>query len=214
MPHQNVDFAATPGAAAMFENAVRATSGNASGKTRVSPFAATQSAAPRQRYDGLSRFLHWTIALGIIYTMIVGYSLHFISNEGTYAFLSTMNMSVATLVGALMIVRYVWRFFRPAVPFDDHVTATQKSTIRMAHDLFYIIIFLVLISGFLMVHHGFQLFFLIDVPRIVTVDAVNDFFFMVHRASCIALALMLGLHLAAVVKHQLMDKYPILSRMV
>lgn len=220
MQRHNVDYAAAPGAAAaMFENAVRATTAdlNAKGQPRVTPASATEQktpVAPRQRYDRLSRILHWAVALGIIYTMVMGYALHFISDAAVFGVLSTLNMSIATLVAGLMVVRYVWRFFRPSVSLGDHMPSRQKAAVHMAHDLFYLIIFVVLISGFLMVDHSVKLFFLVELPRLVTVDAVNAFFFTVHRASCIALALMLALHLLAVAKHQLVDKYPVLFRMI
>jgi len=211
MQHQNVDYAAAPeGAVAMFENTADL---KARGRSRATPAWGKQH-APVGRYDRLSRVLHWAVAIGIIYTMVVGYALHFISDPALYGVLSTLNMSIATAIMVMMIVRYVWRFFRPSVSLGDHVTQSQKAAVHLAHDLFYLIIFIVLISGFLMVDHSFKLFFLIEFPRLVAVGAVNDFFFTVHRASCIALAMMLALHLGAVAKHQLVDRYPILLRMI
>ncbi len=38
------------------------------------------------RYDLLTRLLHWIVAAGIIYAMIVGYLLHFISNPVILSF--------------------------------------------------------------------------------------------------------------------------------
>jgi cytochrome b561 len=168
---------------------------------------------PRRRYDRLSRLLHWSVAIGIGYTLFVGYAMHLVTDEGVDQVLSTINMSVATVVMALMIVRFVWRFFRPTVAHDGHLHAMQKTAAEFAHEMFYLIIFCVLISGFLMVKHSFPFFGLVEFPRLIHEEAVNDFFFGVHRVSCIALVGMLALHLAAVFKHQKIDKYPVLSRM-
>jgi len=170
--------------------------------------------ASLDRYDRLSRVLHWAVAAGIIYTMLVGYGMHFVSDAAVHDVLSMLNMSVATVVAGLMVVRFIWRFFRPALSHGDKIPSTHKAAAHLAHEVFYIIIFCVLVSGFLMLKHGFAFFGLIEIPRLVHSDVVNDFFFTFHRASCIALGLMLALHIAAVVKHQWVDKYPILSRML
>ena len=169
--------------------------------------------APRQRYDRLSRFLHWSVAIAIIYVLLAGYAMHLVSSETVHNFLSVLNMSVATVITVLMTVRFVWRFFRPAVAHGDHLRSVEKTAAEFAHEVFYLMIFCVLISGFLMLKHSFALFGLAEFPRLVHEDAVNDFFFIVHRISCIALVAMLVLHIAAVIKHQKIDKYPILSRM-
>lgn len=169
--------------------------------------------APRRRYDRLSRILHWSVAVGIIYTLIVGYAMHLVEDEALHHVLATLNMSVATVLMALMSVRFVWRFFRPPVSPVYHLRSMQNTVAEFAHEVFYLIIFCVLISGFLMLKHSFAFFGFVEFPRLVHEDAVNDFFFDVHRAGCIALAAMLVLHVVAVIKHQAIDKYPILARM-
>jgi cytochrome b561 len=169
--------------------------------------------APRRRYDRLSRILHWSVAVGIIYTLIVGYAMHLVEDEALHHVLSTLNMSVATVLMALMSVRFVWRFFRPPVSHGHHLRSMQQTVAEFAHEVFYLIIFCVLISGFLMLKHSFAFFGFVEFPRLVHENAVNDFFFDVHRVGCIALVAMLVLHVVAVIKHQTIDKYPILARM-
>lgn len=165
------------------------------------------------RYDLLTRLLHWIVAAGIIYAMIVGYSLHFISNPVIFEFFSTLNMSLATVIALLMMIRFVWRFFRPSVPYTGSITGYKKSIVILFHEVFYLVIFLVLISGFLMLKKGYFFFGLFFIPQPVTIPEVNDFFFQVHRYSCISLGVMLLLHVFAVIKHQFIGKTPVLSRM-
>lgn len=166
------------------------------------------------RYDKFTRLLHWICAAGIIYATTVGYSLHFITDQTIFNFFSQLNMSLATVVTLLMSVRFIWRFFRPSVPYSGHITGHKKGFVVLMHELFYLIIFVVLISGFLMLEHGYSLFGLVAIPQPIKNEAVNHFFFMVHRGGCIALSVMLMLHVAAVIKHQWIDKNAILSRML
>lgn len=166
------------------------------------------------RYDALTRRAHWIAAVIIIYTMIAGYSLHLMIGTNYFTFFSVLNMSLGTLVIPLMIVRYVWAFFRPVVPYPADLSQPKKNMAHMAHEIFYLIIFVMLISGVLMLPHGFPLFWLIDIPQPVLNPAVNAFFFDVHRVACIAVSVTLILHIAAVVKHHVIDKRNILSRML
>ncbi|OPJ99449.1 cytochrome b [Serratia marcescens] len=166
------------------------------------------------RYDTFSRVLHWVVAVGIIYAMIVGYSLHFISNPTVFTFFSELNMSLATVVTILMAVRFVWRFLRPSVPYGDNIVGYKKGIVVLLHEVFYIIIFVVLISGFLMLEKSYYLFGIIYVPQPLKNVEVNAFFFLVHRYSCISLGGMLVLHVLAVIKHQFFEKNSILSRML
>lgn len=168
----------------------------------------------KTRYDLFSRILHWVLAIGIIYATIVGYGLHFISNPQVFRFFSELNMSLATVMTVLMVVRFIWRFFRPSVPYGNHISGHKKGLVILLHEIFYLIIFAVLISGFLMLEHGYSLFGLIQIPQPLNNLEVNRFFFTVHRYSCITLGLMLLMHISAVIKHQLIDKTPILSRMI
>nr|WP_252978537.1 cytochrome b/b6 domain-containing protein [Serratia plymuthica] len=43
---------------------------------------------------------------------------------------------------------------------------------------------------------------------------MNRFFFVIHRCSCVALAGMIVLHVAAVIKHHYFEKNAILRRML
>lgn len=173
-----------------------------------------KSHVPRSRYDRFSRILHWVLAVGIIYAGLVGYGLHFISDPHVFSFFSELNMSLATVMTLLMIVRFTWRFFRSAVPYGEHIQGNKKGLVILLHEVFYLIIFVVLISGFLMLKDGYSLFGMLPIPQPLHNLEVNIFFFTVHRYSCMALGLMLLMHVAAVIKHQLIDKKNILSRMV
>jgi superoxide oxidase len=165
------------------------------------------------RYDIFSRILHWALAIGIMYATVVGYGLHFISNQRLFSFFSELNMSLATVMTVLMVIRFLWRFFRPSVPYPQHIQGYKKGLVLLLHELFYLIIFAVMISGFLMLEHDYRLFGLIQMPQPINNLGVNHFFFSVHRYSCMALSLMVLLHISAVIKHHA-DKNPILSRMI
>ncbi|MGQ8773053.1 cytochrome b [Serratia sp. NA_112.1] len=174
----------------------------------------TETIGIRTRYDLFSRLLHWIIAVAMFYVMIVGYSLHFMPNERIFTFFSETNMSLALVLTPLMMARFLWRFFRPSVPYGEMLKGHGKGLVHLLHEVFYLLIFVVLISGFLMLEKGFQVFGVIDFPRPVDSLEVNRFFFVIHRCSCVALAGMIVLHVAAVIKHHYFEKNAILHRML
>ncbi|MGZ9713827.1 cytochrome b [Glaciimonas sp. GNP009] len=166
------------------------------------------------RYDVFTRRVHWIAAGLIIYTMIAGYSLHFLIDTPYFSFFSVLNMSIGTVVIPLTVVRYLWKFFRPSVPYPADLSRPKKNIAHLAHEMFYLVIFVMLLSGVLMLTHSYRFFWLIDIPNPINDASINGFFFDVHRASCAGVAVMLILHLAAVAKHQLIDKRNIISRML
>jgi superoxide oxidase len=168
----------------------------------------------RQRYDRLSRCLHWIIAVGIIWTSVTGYMLHMIKTPKIWSFFSQFNQSVGSIIALLMVIRFCWRFFRPGVPYPTQISRRQQGFAMLMHELFYLIIFIVLISGFLMLKQDFQLFGVIHITQPIKNAEVNQFFFDVHRVGCIALLGMVMLHLIALIKHDYLQKLNIMSRML
>jgi Cytochrome B561 len=114
----------------------------------------TETIGIRTRYDLFSCLLHWVIAVAMIYVMNVGYLLHFMPDERIFTFFSETNMSLALIMTPLMAVCFLWRFFRPTVPYGEMLKGHGKGLVHLLHEVFYLLIFVVLISGFLMVEKG------------------------------------------------------------
>ncbi|WP_261435555.1 cytochrome b [Serratia ficaria] len=166
------------------------------------------------RYDAFSRLLHWVVAVVIIYAMCMGYVLHALEGTEYFQFFSVLNMSLGTVATPIMLIRFVWRFFRPSVPYPRGIEGVKKSVVVLAHEVFYLAIFVTLISGFLMLKQGYNLFGLYPIPQPFTNPEINRFFFQVHRYACISVGVLLALHVLAICKHQLIEKRNILSRML
>lgn len=78
------------------------------------------------RYDLFSRLLHWGIAAVMIYVMIVGYSLHFMTDARIFAFFSVTNMSLALVLTPLMAARFIWRFSGRRCPMAICCKGTRR----------------------------------------------------------------------------------------
>ncbi|WP_245597659.1 cytochrome b [Psychromonas aquimarina] len=167
-------------------------------------------------YDLLSRTLHWIMAIVIIYASFAGYAMHLVidSHPAVFHFLSIVNMSLATAASGLFILRYIWKFFRQPIESSELSNTTQHKIAKLVHSLLYFLMFIVLISGFLMVKHEYSFFWLFPVDNIITNPAVNEFFFMVHRFGCAFLSLVVLMHAGAALHHHFIKKNNTMHRMV
>ncbi|MCS3407085.1 cytochrome b [Serratia sp. AKBS12] len=167
----------------------------------------------RTTYDRFSKVMHWLVAIIIIYATCMGYLLHALEGTAWFDFFSELNMSLGTLALPVMLVRFIWRFFRPSVAMPDYISPRKKQMIALIHEVFYLVIFLVLISGFLMLTKGFYLFWILYIPQPVTTPEVNDFFFKIHRIGCITLGIFMIAHIGAVFNYLRQGKKEILKKM-
>nr|WP_050908562.1 cytochrome b/b6 domain-containing protein [Vibrio harveyi] len=167
-----------------------------------------------QHYDAFSKWLHWTMAVIIIYATLAGYGMLFVMDmPQVFHVLSTLNMSFATIASVLLIVRWGWSFFRKAPELPKSVSNTQKSIAKLTHGAIYLVMFVVFVSGFLMLKHEYPFFWLFTIPNPISNAEVNAFFFMVHRFGCATLASLVLLHALAALKHHFVNKNDVLRSM-
>jgi cytochrome b561 len=83
---------------------------------------------------------------------------------------------------------------------------------RIAHCAIYVLTAVVLLTGVLMMKEPADVFGLVRFGPVLTQPELHEWFTRLHIGSCIALAALLALHIAAVIKHQ-MSGNPVLKRM-
>lgn len=155
------------------------------------------------------------MAVIIIYASIAGYSMHFvIDNKPLYSFLSVLNMSLATVSTPILLIRYIWTFFRNTPNPPNSISKIQIKIAKRVHSVMYLLMFIVFSSGYLMLEHSYWLFWITEVDNMIKNSAINQFFFKVHRISCVVLSLMIFLHILAVLKHQFITKNNMLRLML
>ena len=184
------------------------------GESGLRGFSQREAGTERGRYDGVARFFHWTFAVWIIYASVAGYSLTRIANGPVHNFLSQLNMSIGTVLIVLFPLRVGWKLVRIAPPALPNVSVEQHLLARVVHVVIYVTIFAVLASGFLMVPNGYPLFGLVEIHTPFQKGPLTDELFAVHRASCALLVGLVMLHVAAVIKHQLISRNDVLQRML
>lgn len=152
----------------------------------------------------------------IIYALVIGYALHLMIDDypKTHYFFATLNISISVVLIPAFIIRWIWKFFRPALSPINSISNTQHHVAEMMHEIGYFLILFVLVSGVLMLTHSFELFFLISIPNPIQSKDITDFFFQAHRISCYLLALWGLMHVSAALHHHFFLKNRVLKQML
>ncbi|NOI28853.1 cytochrome b [Vibrio coralliilyticus] len=166
-------------------------------------------------YDRVTKTFHWFMAIIIVYTTMAGYGMHLTTYDSPmFHFLSTLNMSLATVAAPVFLARWVWKYFRPSLEDDDSIAHWQKSIAKLTHSLMYFMMSWVFISGFLMLESSYHFFWMVEVSNLIKQIEISSFFFKVHRLSCLTLAVLVTLHILAVAHHHLVRKNNVLKLML
>lgn len=153
------------------------------------------------RYSRTARILHWISAFVIIWATMTGFFLATLApGSELRAFLSSLNISLTTSFLPLFLLRLVYAG-RSKKPAAVDVPASQQRAARAGHVGLYVLTTTVLASGILMMNHDISVFGLLRLPNPVTDNTWNAAFFTLHRYSCMALFLLVTLHVGAVVRH-------------
>jgi len=170
------------------------------------------------RYGLVSVLLHWSVTLLI--AVLIGLGLWMTSLsvfDSWYRTAPMLHTSLGAVVALLMLIRLLWR-----VPAKTPAPAVARSPVmillgKLVHRIMYANVFVVVVSGYLVATgsgRALEFFNLFSVPAMLSVSASQvELFKTVHELSVWFLVGLIALHVAAVLKHQLIDKEPILQRM-
>lgn len=176
-----------------------------------------------------ARLLHWAIAAIILFQLVVGfYMVNVIGDDIIQRYqLTQTHKSWGFLVFALGLVRIVWRWMNPT-PALPEMPAWQRTASHASHIALYVLMILIPITGWLMASASplndpdayvrvrnmvFGLFELPD-PYPVGSEALTEQLARFHAGLALALAAILGVHVAAALKHQFVDRDGLLRRMI
>lgn len=95
----------------------------------------------------ISRLLHWTMALGVIFMLALGNRIADLKPDLSTLYLYGLHKSLGILILSLVVVRLIWhRYSPPPRPVGpERVWSTRIA--RAAHALLYILLILIPLSG-------------------------------------------------------------------
>jgi cytochrome b561 len=169
------------------------------------------------RYTGVSKTLHWVIALLAFSQLAMGKLFEVEADEpGSLFFWHTAS---GLLVLALMVVRLGWRLTH-AVPAQPPTTpGWQQRAARITHVAFYGLLIALPVSGWLLASldgDAVSFFGLFSVPPLPVPggEASEDLLEEGHELLGNILLVLSGIHVLAGLKHHYIDRDDVLRRMM
>ena len=177
-----------------------------------------RNAVPTIGYTRTAIALHWLIALLIFSAFPLGIYMADLPFSPGRLKLYSYHKWIGVTVFLLALSRLAWRWTHPAPPPPAGMPAWQRIASVAAHHLLYVLILAVPISGWLMSSaKGFQTVYLgiIPLPDLLAKDKeIGDTLATVHQVLNFTMAALVITHVAAALKHYVVDRDEVLGRMI
>ena len=173
-------------------------------------------------YGAVAIAFHWLLALAIIGSFSVGLTMHDLPLSPLKVKLFNWHKWAGITILALSAARLSWRLAHRPPELPAAVLASmpgwQRRAHRATHAALYLLFFAVPLSGWAYSSaSGFQVvwFGVLPLPDWVPVnkELADSFFKPLHQACAFTLAAFVVLHVAATLKHQLVDRDGLFWRM-
>lgn len=170
------------------------------------------------RYSDVAIALHWLIALALVASFCVGLYMADLKLSPLQVRLFNWHKWAGISILLLSAFRLVWRLRHRPPEAPQSMSMLKRRIAAWSHRLLYLLFFLVPIAGWAYSSAaGFPVVWLgrVPLPDFVPVDkALAQFLKDLHAALAYALAVLVGLHVAAALEHQFIERDSLILRML
>ena len=172
----------------------------------------------RTRYTATAIALHWLIALLLIGLFCVGLYMHDLPLSPWKLRIYSWHKWAGVSAFLLLIVRATWRLTHRPPPLPASMSRPLQLAAHTGHALLYLLMLLIPLSGWLMSSaKGFPVvyFGVLPLPDLVDKNKeLGELLVAIHQALNYLLAAVVVGHAGAAVKHHVLDKDDVLTRML
>ena len=173
---------------------------------------------PITRYTATAIALHWLTALLVFVTFPLGVYMHELKLSPLKLQLVSYHKWIGVTIFLLALARLAWRVKHIPPPLPDTIPRWQQRAAQGLHHLLYLLLLCIPISGWLMSSaKGVPVVYLglVQLPDLVGKDkALGDMLQEVHETLDFGLLALVGVHVAAAIKHHFIDRDTTLLRML
>jgi cytochrome b561 len=175
-------------------------------------------ATARERYTTVAIVLHWVIAAAVLFMIGLGWVMGDIP-KGTpeRAYWFNLHKSIGVTVGVLVVLRLMWRLSHRPPPLPASMPGWEVTAARISHGLLYALLIAMPVIGFLasnFTKFGVKYFGLQIGPFFAEDQAARDALQALHGLLSYVLVVLVAIHVAAAVKHWLVDRDGVFQRML
>jgi cytochrome b561 len=184
----------------------------------MKPMTEDRSPVSPHKYGAIAMLFHWLLALMIILALGLGWymtGLPFsLARVKLFNWHKWLGMSIL-LIAAL---RLLWRLRHPAPRLPGSMAGWEATLAHLSHGLMYVLFFAVPLIGWARSNAaGFPIVYLglVPFPDLVGKDkALAESLKQAHAIGAYMFGALVVLHVAAAVKHAVIDKDGVFSRMI
>lgn len=170
----------------------------------------------RERYSSISIMLHWLIALMIFCAFPLGLYMADLPLSPQKLQYYSWHKWAGVSIFVVVLIRIFWRIGHPP-PVAVPMPGWQQLASGAVHYMLYLLMVIIPLSGWLMSSaHGFQTVWFGVLPLPDLLEKNHDLaetLEEVHELLNYGMLFLVGLHIAAALKHHFVDKDGLLSRM-
>ena len=170
------------------------------------------------RYTSTAIALHWLAALLIFATFTLGVYMHELGFSPFKLKLVSYHKWIGVTIFLLTVARLAWRATHTPPPLPETIPPWQQRAAHGLHFMLYMLLLVIPISGWLMSSaKGVPVVYLglVQLPDLLSKDkALGDLLEEVHQALVFGMLLLVGLHIAAALKHHFIERDATLHRML
>jgi cytochrome b561 len=174
----------------------------------------------QHRYNRVAITLHWLMALLLVAGFSLGLYMVSLKFSPQKLTLYSYHKWIGVTIFSLALLRVIWRMTHRPPPLPAAMPIWQVAASNATHTLLYVLLLIAPLSGWLYsssagvptVPFGIAA---LQLPDLVDKDReLASTLKFVHMTLTYSFAALVGLHVAAVVKHTLIDKDGIIWRMI
>lgn len=171
-----------------------------------------------ESYGLVSRVIHWLMAILIVGLFAMGlYMTSLGYYDALYHTLPWWHKSVGLSIFLLLILRVIWKSTNPEPRSLTTHSAFEKKAASLTHKSFYLLISLIVVSGYFISTakgKGVSFFDWLEIPALIEpITEQADQAGAIHLWLAYALAAFVVAHAAGALKHHFIDKDETLKRM-
>jgi len=172
-----------------------------------------------RHYDSVAIALHWVIGAALIAQIVFGFLLDDLAPRGTPARAQIINLhkSIGLLIGLAVLARLAWRLAHRPPPWPDSMAHWKRRAALAVHRSLYACMVVSPLAGYVASNfskHGVRFFGMPLKPWGPDSPATYAFFNGLHDIAGYLLVTLLALHVGAALKHGLVDRDGVFSRML
>ncbi len=168
-------------------------------------------------FGTVARLFHWVIALMVVVQIPAGIAM---TSEPLFSVadpLFILHKGMGTVLLVLVVARVLWRITHRPPPFPDFMPTLEQRIASATHVAIYVLLLVMAVSGYVRtIGDGFPIELLdaLGIPPLIPpMPEVAGVMLVVHQFAVIGLIALVAVHVGAVLRHQLIDRNPVLARM-